>query len=97
VEKRPTPAGKQKPTFTEHHPAQQAAEPPLGDPDKKLNLCWSEYVPQEIIDLQQRDGIGSVEVTRERGNVALLPVNYDLIQPSEYVIEGLIKETSSPD
>ena len=78
---------------------QQAAAEPAGDPDKKLNLfCWSEYVPQEIIDTFTEETGIKVSVESYASNEEMLAKllagggNYDLIQPSEYVIEGLIKE-----
>lgn len=96
----PTPASQPttaSPTIT---PApQQAAAEPLGDPEKKLNLfCWSEYVPQEIIDTFTKETGIKVSVESYASNEEMLAKllagggTYDLIQPSEYVIEGLIKE-----
>jgi spermidine/putrescine transport system permease protein len=79
--------------------APQAAESPAGDPDKSLNLfCWSEYVPQEIIDAFTEETGIKVSVENYASNEEMLAKllagggTYDLIQPSEYVIEGLIKE-----
>ena len=78
---------------------QQAATDPGGDPDKKLNIfCWSEYVPQEIIDSFTKETGIKVSVESYASNEEMLAKllagggTYDLIQPSEYVIEGLIKE-----
>jgi spermidine/putrescine-binding protein len=78
---------------------QQAAADPAGDPEKKLNLfCWSEYVPQEIIDSFTKETGIKVSVESYASNEEMLAKllagggAYDLIQPSEYVIEGLIKE-----
>jgi spermidine/putrescine-binding protein len=78
---------------------QQAAAEPLGDPEKKLNLfCWSEYVPQEIIDIFTKETGIKVSLESYASNEEMLAKllagggTYDLIQPSEYVIEGLIKE-----
>ncbi|MGA7213285.1 MAG: spermidine/putrescine ABC transporter substrate-binding protein, partial [Terrimicrobiaceae bacterium] len=69
------------------------------DPDKKLNIfCWSEYVPQEIIDSFTKETGIKVSVESYASNEEMLAKllagggTYDLIQPSEYVIEGLIKE-----
>jgi spermidine/putrescine transport system substrate-binding protein len=69
-----------------------------GEP-KELNLfCWSEYVPQSVIDrFTKQTGI-KVNVENYAANEEMLAKllggggNYDLIQPSEYVIEALIKE-----
>lgn len=69
-----------------------------GEP-KELNLfCWSEYVPQSVIDeFTATTGI-KVNVQNYASNEEMLQKllsgggNYDLIQPSEYVIEALKKE-----
>jgi len=81
-------------------PAEQAAAPaPAGDPEKKLSLfCWSEYVPQIVIDQFTKETGIKVSVENYASNEEMLAKllagggSYDLIQPSEYVIEGLIKE-----
>ncbi len=66
---------------------------------EELNLfAWSEYVPQDVLD-------GFTEETKIRVNYETYASNeemlaklmsgaarYDLIQPSEYVIEALVKE-----
>jgi spermidine/putrescine-binding protein len=79
--------------------AQQPAANPAGDPDKTLNIfCWSEYVPQEIIDIFTKETGIKVSVENYASNEEMLAKllagggTYDLIQPSEYVVEGLIKE-----
>ena len=76
----------------------QAAEP-AGDPDKNLNIfCWSEYIPQAIVDAFTKETGIKVSVETYASNEEMLAKlfagggTYDLIQPSEYVIEGLIKE-----
>jgi len=69
-----------------------------GEP-KELNLfCWSEYVPQTVIDrFTKATGI-KVNVENYASNEEMLAKllsgggKYDLIQPSEYVIEALIKD-----
>jgi len=69
-------------------------------PKKKagLNLyCWSEYVPQEVIDGFTRETGVKVNVQNYASNEEMLARlqtaagKYDLIQPSEYTIEALIK------
>jgi spermidine/putrescine-binding protein len=79
--------------------AQQPAANQTGDPDKNLNLfCWSEYVPQEVLDTFTKETGIKVSVENYASNEEMLAKllagggTYDLIQPSEYVIEGLIKE-----
>lgn len=67
--------------------------------EKKLNLyCWSEYVPQTVInEFQKATGI-KVTVENYASNEEMLTKllagggAYDLIQPSEYTIEALMKE-----
>jgi spermidine/putrescine transport system substrate-binding protein len=68
-------------------------------PKKKagLNLfCWSEYVPQEVIDGFTKETGVKVSVENYASNEEMLAkllaggAKYDLIQPSEYTIEALI-------
>ena len=70
-----------------------------GDAEKKLSLfCWSEYVPQSVIDQFTKETGIEVSVENYASNEEMLAKllagggSYDLIQPSEYVIEALIKE-----
>src|SRR5882757_6592015 len=63
-----------------------------------LNLfCWSEYVPQSVIDGFTKETGLKVNVENYASNEEMLAKllaggsKYDLIQPSEYTIEGLIK------
>src|ERR1044071_4579256 len=63
-----------------------------------LNLfCWSEYVPQSVIDGFSKETGVKVYVENYDSNEVMLAKlmaggsKYDLIQPSEYTIEGLIK------
>jgi spermidine/putrescine transport system substrate-binding protein len=69
-------------------------------PKKKagLNLfCWSEYVPQDVIDGFTKETGVKVSVENYASNEEMLAKllaggsRYDLIQPSEYTIEALIK------
>jgi spermidine/putrescine transport system substrate-binding protein len=96
-----TDAAATAPAAAAEEPA-EAAEPgqkfDTGEP-KELNLfCWSEYVPQSVIDkFTKQTGI-KVNVENYASNEEMLAKllsgggKYDLIQPSEYVIEALIKE-----
>ncbi len=69
-----------------------------GEP-KQLNLfCWSEYVPQSVIDrFTKQTGI-KVNVENYSSNEEMLAKvlsgggEYDLLQPSEYIVEALIAE-----
>ena len=69
------------------------------DEPKELNLfAWSEYVPQKVIDgFTAETGI-KVNYETYPSNEEMLNklmtggVQYDLIQPSEYIIEALIKK-----
>jgi spermidine/putrescine transport system substrate-binding protein len=68
-------------------------------PSKNLNIyCWSEYIPQPIIDrFSEETGI-KVTVENYASNEEMLSKlaagggAYDIIQPSEYVVEALVKE-----
>src|SRR6187549_1772992 len=59
--------------------------------------CWSEYVPQSVIDgFTKETGIKVFVENYDSNEVMLAKLmaggsKYDLIQPSEYTIEGLIK------
>ena len=77
-----------------------AAAPGYGQAKKKsvLNLfCWSEYVPQEVIDGFTKETGIKVNVENYDSNEAMMSKllgggsKYDLIQPSEYTIESLVK------
>src|SRR5215216_5316606 len=76
------------------------AVPGYGQAKKKnvLNLfCWSEYVPQGVIDGFTKETGIKVNVENYASNEEMLSKmlgggsKYDLIQPSEYMIESLIK------
>jgi len=63
-----------------------------------INLfCWSEYVPQEVIDGFTKETGIKVNVENYASNEEMLAKllaggsKYDLIQPSEYTIEALAK------
>ena len=80
-------------------PSPSPAGESTGDVEKILHIfCWSEYVPQQIVDaFSEATGI-KVSMETYSSNEEMLAKlfagggNYDIIQPSEYVIEGLIKE-----
>jgi spermidine/putrescine transport system substrate-binding protein len=64
-----------------------------------LNLfCWSEYVPQPVIDSFTKETGIRVNLESYDSNEKMLAkllaggAKYDLIQPSEYVVESLIKQ-----
>ena len=63
-----------------------------------LNIyCWSEYIPQSVIDAFSKQAKVKVTVENYASNEEMMAklqagsVKYDLIQPSEYIIEELIK------
>ena len=63
-----------------------------------LNLfCWSEYIPRPVIDAFQKQTGIHVTVENYASNEEMLAKllaggsRYDLIQPSEYTVEALIK------
>jgi spermidine/putrescine transport system permease protein len=76
-----------------------AAVPAHAQAKKKavLNLfCWSEYVPQGVIDGFTKETGIKVNVENYASNEEMLSKllaggKYDLVQPSEYTIESLIK------
>ena len=77
-----------------------AAVPTYAQAKKKsvLNLfCWSEYVPQDVIDGFTKETGIKVNVENYDSNEAMMSKllgggsKYDLIQPSEYTIEALVK------
>lgn len=64
-----------------------------------LNLfCWSEYVPEGVIKSFEKETGIKVNVENYDSNEKMLAkllaggAKYDLIQPSEYVVESLIKQ-----
>ena len=76
-----------------------AAAPDKPKPGPELNLfAWSEYVPQEILDGFTKETKIKVNYETYASNEEMLSkllaggTKYDLIQPSEYVVEGLIKQ-----
>jgi spermidine/putrescine-binding protein len=76
--------------------AAPAAAPEAG---KELNLfAWSEYVPQSVIDGFTKETGIQVNYETYASNEEMLAKlvsgasKYDLIQPSEYTIEALVKE-----
>lgn len=69
------------------------------EPPKELNLfAWSEYVPQSVIDGFTKETGIKVNYETYASNEEMLAKlvsgaqRYDLIQPSEYTIEALVKE-----
>ncbi|MEI8313395.1 MAG: spermidine/putrescine ABC transporter substrate-binding protein, partial [Verrucomicrobiota bacterium] len=65
----------------------------------KLNIfCWSEYIPQSVIDQFTKETGIKVSVENYASNEEMLAKlmagggSYDLIQPSEYVVGALVKE-----
>ena len=68
-------------------------------PGPELNLfAWSEYVPQEILDGFTKETKIKVNYETYASNEEMLSkllaggTKYDIIQPSEYTVEGLIKQ-----
>lgn len=68
-------------------------------PGKELNLfAWSEYVPQEVLDGFTKETGIRVNYETYASNEEMLSkllaggTKYDLIQPSEYTVEGLVKQ-----
>lgn len=95
----PTPATPDTAAAAEATPAVTAPATPTNTEPKVLNLyCWSEYVPQTVIDAFTKATGIKVAVENYASNEEMLTKllagggSYDLIQPSEYTIEALIKE-----
>lgn len=72
---------------------------PAGAQNKELNLfAWSEYVPQSVIDGFTKETGIRVNYETYASNEEMLSklvagaTNYDLVQPSEYAIESLVKQ-----
>jgi spermidine/putrescine transport system permease protein len=81
-------------------PAASRSGKSTSDAEKALHIfCWSEYIPQQIVDAFSADTGIKVSMETYSSNEEMLAKlfagggNYDIIQPSEYVIEGLIKES----
>lgn len=67
--------------------------------ENRLNLyTWSEYVPQSVIDAFEKETGIKVSMQNFSSNEEMLAKllagggSYDLIQPSEYMVEALIRE-----
>jgi spermidine/putrescine-binding protein len=81
-------------------PAEAKAEAKAAAPaGKELNLfAWSEYVPQDVIDGFTKETGIEVNYESYASNEEMLAKlvsgaqAYDLIQPSEYTVEALVKE-----
>jgi spermidine/putrescine transport system permease protein len=93
------PATPSQAAATTASPTSSPASESGGGAEKTLNIfCWSEYIPQQIVDAFSEETGIKVSVETYSSNEEMLAKlfagggNYDVIQPSEYVIEGLIKE-----
>lgn len=72
---------------------------PAGAQNKELNLfAWSEYVPQTVIDGFTKETGIKVNYETYASNEEMLSkllagaTAYDLVQPSEYAVESLVKQ-----
>ncbi len=72
--------------------------PTLAPAAETLNVfCWSEYIPRTVIDAFEKETGVKVTVENYASNEEMLAKllagggAYDLIQPSEYTVEALIK------
>ena len=75
------------------------APPPAAATGGELNLfAWSEYVPQSVLDGFTKETGIQINYETYGSNEEMLAKlmsgasSYDLIQPSEYVVEALVKE-----
>lgn len=79
-------------------PAPGPAVPSNDEPKELRVFCWSEYIPQSVIDQFTAETGIKVSVANYASNEEMLAKllagggSFDIIQPSEYVIQGLIKE-----
>ena len=75
-----------------------AALPPAATAEELNLFAWSEYVPQSVLDgFTEETGIQVNYETYDSNEEMLAKLlsgaaSYDLIQPSEYVIEAMVKE-----
>src|SRR4029453_4814691 len=76
-----------------------APPPPQAAGAAELNLfAWSEYVPQSVLDGFTKETGIQVNYETYASNEEMLgkllsgAASYDVIQPSEYTIEALVKE-----
>lgn len=80
--------------------AEAAAPPAEAAPaSKELSVfCWSEYIPQSVIDAFSKETGIKVSVENYASNEEMLAKllagggTYDIIQPSEYVVGALAKD-----
>ncbi|HZF55496.1 MAG TPA: spermidine/putrescine ABC transporter substrate-binding protein [Polyangiaceae bacterium] len=79
--------------------AAAAAPKEKAKPGNELNLfAWSEYVPQEVVDGFTKETGIKVNYETYASNEEMLSkllagsTKYDLIQPSEYTVEALLKQ-----
>ena len=95
-------AGCGKPPAPANPDAQPAASPspaPTQAASKELSVfCWSEYIPQSVIEQFETETGIKVSVENYASNEEMLAKllagggNYDIIQPSEYVVGALAKD-----
>jgi len=79
--------------------AKKAESAGTSNEEKKLNIfCWAEYIPQAVLDGFTKETGIQISVENYASNEELIGKllagggKYDLIQPSEYAIEVLIKD-----
>jgi spermidine/putrescine transport system substrate-binding protein len=78
--------------------APAAPAPETSEPKQLSVFCWSEYIPQSVIDQFAKETGIKVSVENYASNEEMLAKlmagggSYDIIQPSEYVIEALVRE-----
>ncbi|MFA7233995.1 MAG: spermidine/putrescine ABC transporter substrate-binding protein [Terrimicrobiaceae bacterium] len=90
----PAPSGQQK---IEEQPS-PTPEQKSAASDKLNVFCWSEYIPQSVIDQFTKETGIKVSVENYASDEEMLAKlmagggSYDIIQPSEYVVGALVKE-----
>ncbi len=98
---KPAPTSTDAPSTPSPAPDAPVAAAPKPDDSvepKKLNVfCWSEYIPQSVIDQFTKETGIQVSVENYASNEEMLAKllagggSYDIIQPSEYVVAALVK------
>ncbi len=87
-----------KPESTASPDGAAATAPESTEPKRLSVFSWSEYIPQSVIDDFSKETGIQVSVENYASNEEMLAKlmagggAYDIIQPSEYVIEALVKE-----
>jgi len=95
---KPAPSPTTEASVPPAEPAAEQATSTSTEPKTLSVFCWSEYIPQSVIDQFSKETGIKVSVENYASNEEMLAKllagggQYDIIQPSEYVVGALIKE-----